>query len=307
MLHNSIRVLNFDNSVACQSRLLSSFRNEIIELTDLGPCLRLFSNRSLRQRLARRIIGSEPSAPTFLGSGDFHHISELLITEQPEIRSVLVFDFHPDWDGLPPHFGCGSWVSRLLKNKNILKCVIIGVGSGDISSFALQTADLSVLKDDRLEIYPYRHSPSRVYFKNVPQNKSIRQAGNFFSRRLYWDELEKKELGHFISEVIRRLPAGKVYISIDKDCLLSDSAATNWEEGFLSLKQLLFMLEKLQNSLDISGLDITGDYSPAVVCNRFKALLSRLDHPAGKALLSMQEAQEINQETNFQILKTLGL
>jgi arginase family enzyme len=306
MLHNSIRVLNFDNTVACQGRLLSSFRHEIIDLTDMGPYLRLFAGGPLRQQLKRRIVHSDNLAPTFLGSGDFHHISELLIAEQPDIRSVLVFDFHPDLDSLPPHFGCGSWVSRMLKNRNIKKCVIIGVGSEDISSGPLQSADLSALSNDRLEIYPFRHSPSKVYFKNVAQNISIRSKGNFFLRQLYWEQLEDKDMGSFIQGIISRLPAGKVYLSIDKDCLLEDAAVTNWEAGFLSLRQLLLMLEKLKNTVDISGLDITGDYSPAVLANRFKALLSRLDHPAGKGVVSMLDAQEINQETNSRILKTLG-
>ena len=307
MLHNSIRILNFDNTVACQSRILSLLPHEIIELTDIGPALRLFANQRLRTRLGQRIQGSEPSAATFLGSGDFHHISELLISAQPEVRSVLVFDFHPDWDILPPHFGCGSWVSRLLRNKNILKCVLIGVGSCDISSFALQSADLAALKDDRLEIYAYRHGPSRVYCRKVPPNISVRSVGGFFSKRLYWEQLFDMDLGVFISGIISRLPAGKVYISIDKDCLLKDSAVTNWEEGFLSLKQLLFMLEKLKRNLDISGLDIAGDYSSVLISSRFKAMLSRLDHPAGKVLFPDALARQINQETNLKILQTLVL
>jgi len=306
MLHNAIRILNFDNSITSQAGLLSSFQHQIIELSSLAGGLRLFGNDKTERLLVERIRGTDNCAPTFLGSGDFHHVSQVLINCQPEIRSVIVFDFHPDWDILPPHFGCGSWVSRLLKNKNIEKCVLIGVSSNDLSSFALQSADLSALKDNRLEIYPWRHNPSRVCFREVPSNISLRTKNWFFSKKIYWEQLENINLDYFINQLIKRLPEGKVYISIDKDCLSRPYALTNWEEGFLQLDQLLFFLNKLK-VLDIAGLDITGDYSQLKFPSRFKAILSRLDHPGVKTPICEESARLINQETNLKILKTLGL
>ena len=29
------------------------------------------------------------------------------------------------------------------------------------------------LKDDRLEIYPYQHKPTKVFFKKIPENISV--------------------------------------------------------------------------------------------------------------------------------------
>jgi len=42
--------------------------------------------------------------------------------------------------------------------------------------------------------------------------------------------LENKDVSELTLGLIKRLPVRKVYISIDKDCLKSDFALTNWEE-----------------------------------------------------------------------------
>ncbi len=107
--------------------------------------------------------------------------------------------------------------------------------------------------------------------------------------------------------MIGRLPARKVYISIDKDCLKREFALTNWEEGLLSLEQLLFMLRIMCRNLDVIGLDITGDYSPPQVTGRLKGVLSRLDHPKNIAATG-RDAQlitKINERTNLEILQTV--
>ncbi|MDD5771707.1 MAG: hypothetical protein PHO81_05675, partial [Candidatus Omnitrophica bacterium] len=97
------------------------------------------------------------------------------------------------------------------------------------------------------------------------------------------------------------------YISIDKDCLKNDFALTNWEEGFLTLKQLLVMLKILRDNLEIIGLDITGEYSPVSVSGRLKGLFSRLDHPRRLAAdgCSPDSVIKVNEQTNLDILQAL--
>ena len=100
--------------------------------------------------ISQRIINSPKNRITFLGSGDFHHISSNLINQFNQPCSLIVFDYHPDWDILPPRKGCGSWVSEVLKNKNIKKIILIGVSSSDISTLNIQSANLASLKDNRV-------------------------------------------------------------------------------------------------------------------------------------------------------------
>jgi len=305
MLNKAIRILNFDDSIIQQSGLFRQHQVKVVDFKDLAASARLFMTAGVRKKIASALIPQEKSYPTFLGSGDFHHISEVLTAQIEQPACLIVFDFHPDWDSLPPRFGCGSWVAQALKNKNITKVVLIGMGSDDLSGFTLQAGSLDALADGRLEIYPFRHKPSRVYFRPIAANPSIITERGFFSTRIIWHELERENLTGFTTDLIKRLPTDKVYISIDKDCLKSDFALTNWEEGYLSLDQLLTMLKLIRENLDIIGLDITGDYSPPVISGRLKSTISRLDHPKKVAADNSPRdlILKVNEQANLRILQ----
>jgi len=308
MLNSDIRILNLDGSLTRQTRLLSQYKPEIINLLDLGPRARLWVGGKIKSELEARIQKSTGlNKISFLGSGDFHHISNILIKELDTDLSVIVFDFHPDWDILPPKLGCGSWVSASLENKKILKFILLGVSSEDISTMRLQSANLASLENERLEIYPYAHAESRVFLRNVPRNLSIRTKKIPLGSKIFWSELKDKSPASFMLSVIRRLPLKKVYLSIDKDCLKNKYAVTNWEEGKMALDELLLMLKVIKENSDIAGVDITGDYSPVVIKGAFKKFCSRCDHPkeADFKGLPPDEINSINEETNLRILDVL--
>ena len=307
MLDKGIRVLNFDNSIIAQRKLFSTYLAKVIDFRSLAHSARLFMSAAVRKKISDTFEPDGKNYPVFLGSGDFHHISEILISRIDQPASLVVFDFHSDWDTLPPRFACGSWVSQALKNKNINKCIIIGTGPQDLSFPALQTADLNALASGRLEIYPYRHKPSSIYFRHVAENQSITIQKGFFSDKIIWDQLENKDLAAFTLKLIKRLPTRRVYISIDKDCLKSDYALTNWEEGFLQLEQLLTMLRLIRENLDIISLDITGDYSVPRITNKIKAVISRLDHPKEPSIgnCSVDLISSVNEQANLLILQEI--
>ena len=82
MPDSSIRILNFDGGLTRQTRLLSRYQPEIIDLLDLGPCARLWASGKIKSELEARIRESaELNKISFLGSGDFHHISNILIEQ----------------------------------------------------------------------------------------------------------------------------------------------------------------------------------------------------------------------------------
>ena len=307
MLNKSIRVLNLDDSITKQQNLISRYKAEIIDLKEFGPKARLWMNEKTKTRLEEKMQGSSADSVTFLGSGDFHHISSTLINQFHQPLSVIVFDFHPDWDTLPPRFGCGSWISRILENKNIKKCILAGVSSGDISSGWLQSGNLDSLENDRLEIYPYAHKPSRVFFRRIPQSLSFKFKRRLLFDEIYWNELKNKNLKDFFSSILKRLPTKEVYVSIDKDCLKRNYALTNWEEGFLSLDELLLMLDLIKQELDIVGADITGDYSRIDINGKIKGVLSRLDHPAQSLTEKLSESiiTATNEQTNLRLMELL--
>jgi len=308
MLADKVRILNFDGSLLRQTRLIERYRPEIVDLAALGPSCRLWANQKTADTIKLALKPKAKHCVTFLGSGDFHHISQLLAGQFTEPLTLIVFDFHPDWDILPPRLGCGSWVSRALEQKNISKALLLGISSDDISSPAIHTGNLKALKDNRLEIYPCAHKPTRVLFRNVPGNKSIQIRRSGLARDIVWTELQGRNMEIFMAQVLQGCRSRKAYISIDKDCLRSEHALSNWEEGRFSLDELLRLLKVIKETMDIVGLDITGEYSEPEVSGSIKSFCSRLDHPAeytarGKPSASIDT---INEETNLQILGLLG-
>ena len=307
MLSREIRIINFDNSITSQSNLVRRFAPQIIDCVKFGPLCRLWLNRELKQQIQLCLNPEAKNKITFFGSGDFHHISKLLIGQFTEPVSVIIFDNHPDWDILPPKFGCGSWVNRIIEQPNVLKTVLAGVSSGDLDTFSIQTANLSRFKNNRLEIYPYYHPPSKVFFRNVPQNISIISGKKLFYRKINWQFLKDKDLNNFFLNLMQRLPSQKVYVSIDKDCLRKEYAITNWEEGKLDLGQLLLMLKLIKDNLDIVGLDITGDFSPVRIKGRLKTFCSNWDHPKDYSAKGKDISliNSVNEQTNIKILDLL--
>ncbi|MGD0336748.1 MAG: hypothetical protein ABSB18_06585 [Candidatus Omnitrophota bacterium] len=307
MLNKKIRILDFDGSITKQKQLLKRYESDILDLKGLGPAARYWVNNRDRKIIEERITDSAKEAITFLGSGDFHHISEVLINSFSQQMSLILFDLHPEWDIYSFFLGCGSWLNSILKRKNILKVILVGTSSEDISTFNINSGNLKSLKEGLVEIYPYTHRPSKVFLKRVPENISVKVERGPFSSTIYWHELVSEELGPFFKGLIGRLPSKNVYVSIDKDCLNYDSALTNWEEGGFSLGQLLLMLKLIKENLRIVGLDITGDYSNIEVSGSLKRILSYLDHPRNIKPLKMPEESvtSINERTNLEILGLL--
>ncbi len=308
MLDETIRIFNFDNSLLKQKRLISQYKNEVIDLIDLAAQARFWMSPKIRSLIEKRLVACPKNSLAFLGSGDFHHISEILISRFQDPLSVIIFDHHPDWTALPPRFGCGSWVNEVLKKNNILKLLLLGGSSRDISSFGIQTGNIDSLRADRVEMYPYSHSPARVFLKTVPENISVKVERGLFFNTIFWKALkDNKDLSGFFRGLVSRLPTNDVYISLDKDCLKRDYSMTNWEEGRLSLEELLLMLRIIKENANIVGMDITGDYSVPLIKGSFKKIASYLDHP--KSFTAKGHSGSVitgtNEETNLKILNAI--
>jgi hypothetical protein len=307
MLSNSVRILNFDDSLTKQSNLLDRFKPQVLDLRKSAFFVRLWMNKRDAGDLRKFLSAQQKNHVTFLGSGDFHHISGQLIEQFREPISVILFDNHPDWDCLPPHLGCGSWVSYILRKPNVKEVVIFGVSSDDISAPWIQTANLDALKSGRVRVYPYCHGPTRVFFKHGFKNPSIETKKSLFSEIVHWHQLKGKDIRQFIPSVLSGLSTKKVYVSIDKDCLKAQYALTNWEEGAIHLHELTAALSWIKNNLDIVGLDITGEYSKPKIKGIVKNICSRFDHPRDYSAKDKfpQLIEDTNEHTNIRLLEAL--
>jgi arginase family enzyme len=308
MTSQPVRILNFDNSVVAQHRFIDRFQPAIVDLTDIGPSARVWMSKKTAAKIRGALRPEMRGAVTFLGSGDFHHVTKLLVDQFEEPLSVIVFDHHPDWYSIPPWLGCGSWVTHVLKNKNVEKVVILGVASRDISTGWIQGANLSCLEDNRLEIYPYAHSTTGVVFRRVPENISVRIKKRGPYTELFWEELKGRDFSSFLRSMVSRLPTRRVYVSIDKDCLNTAYALTNWEEGHFDLDEVCALLSLIMRECDVVGCDITGDYSPLKVGGMVRSLYAWLDHPRrfSARMKTGNIISTVNEATNIELVTLLA-
>jgi len=308
MLNKTLRILNFDDSVVKQRGLIRKYQTDTVDLKDIGARARFWMDKKSETDIRGRIRHSAKNSVTFLGSGDFHQVSSILIDELEDPVCVIHFDFHPDWSIFPLRTSCGGWVTKTLGNRNVLKYIIVGICSDVPSGFSIQTGNFASLRDDRVEVYPYEHVPSVLFLRRVPENKSVTVRRGLFFGKVYWNELKKKKLKDFFLKIIEKLPTRRVYVSIDKDCLKKEYSMTNWHEGRLSLEELLMMLRIVKENLDIVGMDITGDYSRVHAEGVFKSAVSRINHPKFFSARGFSDSRitAINESTNLKIIGLLN-
>jgi arginase family enzyme len=184
----------------------------------------------------------------FIDSGNYHYLTKFWTDKIQQPFSLIVFDHHPDMQ--PPLFeemiSCGSWVEDVIKTNPFLKKVII-MGA------------------------------SEQLIKSVaPQYQN--QVEFYSEQSLEQDTTWKK----FSAEVI----STPVYISVDKDVLNPQSAATNWNQGSFTLKELEQLLSIILKHEQTIGIDICGE-CPTTLNIFEEEKEAQLDSAANKELLKL--------------------
>lgn len=253
-------LLHLDEALMAQHRLRQAVCDaggRLLDYRDLGPDLRLWSRPRqvdrLRQRLASALPASIGPMLVVSGSGDFHHITLLLLERAAEAAgrpvTLIHFDNHPDWVRFQPGVHCGSWVSGAARLPHVAKVITVGVCSGDVEAPDNRVADLDIVEAGLLEIYPYR----------APQAApSLRVAGQ------EWPAIEAMGEAAFADFLPTRIATDAVYVTIDKDVLRAEDAGTNWDQGRTSVAFLKTLIGRACEGRRLIGADIVGDWSKAV-------------------------------------------
>jgi len=219
---SGISLLNFDETLKSQP-LLRGYPMEWIDFSDLRGCNGYCSAdalRIIRERLGARRF----RRVTLIGNGNYHYVTYVLLSEIRQPFSLILFDHHTDLEqgGDLPYLSCGSWVSIALRTLPQLdRVVIIGAQSSDERSHA------SVL-------------PSKVTVISE-------------------QEVSRLSTVQVVRALRRVLPDQPVYISIDKDVLDRDHAVTNWDQGSMTLSQLLDVIRELMRTRQLAGVDVCGE------------------------------------------------
>ncbi|WP_443751314.1 arginase family protein [Asticcacaulis solisilvae] len=264
----STLILDLDNAFDLQPDLVSGAGR--IGARDLGPALRLWSRPAALDALETRIREAmADSGPTlvFAGSGDFHHVSALLIRRAAEMSpergmTVLHVDNHPDWVRFSPGMHCGSWAARVARFSGVRQVISVAMCSPDMEDSARKGADLSVVREGLLTPFPLRAGAKEecvVAGRRIPTIETLGDA-------------------LFLELVDRMIGTDDLYITIDKDVLSPLDAVTNWDQGDLRLDRLILWLSTLTDGRRLRGADIVGDASPPTYGpGLFSALLKRVE------------------------------
>lgn len=256
-------VLDFDNSVLpvaeTETRLRLRSWQEAIRFGTTA-----FGYRRLQKRLLR--LMPRQYGCVFTGSGDFHHISLLLLQRLIAARQLerdscdlLVCDNHPD--NMRYLFGlhCGSWVRRAAELEAVRRIHVIGITSEDISARCAWENYLGPFLRRKLSYWSIGVHADWLRFLGRGQH-----SRHFASP----DEL----LDAFLPELAS---ARSIYLSIDKDVLSPRVVWTNWDQGCFEIRHLERIIAACADKL--CGADVCGDVSLYNYKSAFKRFLSRLD------------------------------
>ena len=308
-----LNLLHLDDAFLGQSR----FRAEAavlgahdIDLQDLGPHVRLWGTSADLERVRARLVslmndldGDEPLV-SWMGSGDFHHVSALLISHLSEIRkvplTVVQFDNHPDWVANRGGIHCGSWVRHMLDQGTAQRVISIGMTSADLSWPELKGAGLAHVAAGRLVAFPVAPAHS-IVFGQYGSGPGHRQSG----RRVMWTGTSPDVNLESTARILSVIETDAIYVTIDKDVLMADDADTNWDQGQMRLTGLLAWLRQLAAKHKIIGLDVIGDRSKTrfggpLLSQFLKRSEVLIDQPwrGGRGQLGV----EVNEQTNLAIL-----
>lgn len=269
-------VLDFDGSL----RGLEGART--LPLSDWQDTIRFGCGRSTWARFERFLDERMPEryGTVLMGSGDYHHLSHLLIKrlDCAVPFDVVVFDNHPDNMRFPFGIHCGSWVRHAAGLPRVRRIHVLGISSPDVGWRHAWENYLSPL---------YR---GKVHYWTIGVDtgwaRALGLARSFHSYRAV-DQL----IAGFTAML--RAADAAVYLSIDKDVLAPDVARTNWDQGQLGLDDVGRVIEALSGRL--VGSDITGEISIHRYRSAWKRWLSALDDqpPVAPDALALWQAQQL--------------
>ena len=294
-------LLCLDEALTGQHRLRDAVveaGGRVVDCRDLGPALRLWSRpkalAALRERIGVALPETLGPLIVFGGSGDFHHVTPLLLSRALEAAgrpetTVLHFDNHPDWVRFGAGAHCGSWVGLAARLDGVAKLVTIGVCSNDIERPAAKGADLALVTEERVELYAYRAPGS------LP---AVQVCGRS------WPTIEAIGEAAFADLLASRVETEAVYVTIDKDVLCAADAGTNWDQGRTTLSLLQTLISRATQGRRIIGVDVLGDWSKPVYGGGLIASLLKM----GEALMDQpwrrppSQSAAINESVNLALL-----
>jgi len=215
-------------------------------------------------------LGDDLPPYVLYGSGDFHYLAALWIRraarrvweqerKNPPEQTVVSFDNHPDWDIRPPRWACGGWICRALEIPN-LNASVWGCGNFELAWPSRLFANRAALADGRLTVHAWAER----------QKPAVGRRFDCMTRANWRERFERFAMG---------LAGRDVYITVDLDCLRSEEAVTNWENGLFEADDVAWAIGRLRNVVRVIGGDLCGAWSRPVYARWRQRFAGNWDHP----------------------------
>jgi hypothetical protein len=262
----------------------------VADLADWQEAIRFGCPWSTWNRFRSRLSEQMPDdhGTVCMGSGDFHHISHLLLERLPEHApfDVVVLDNHPDNMRFPFGIHCGSWVLHAARLPQVRCIHVLGISSPDVGwRHAWENHLIPIFRG---KVRYWTLGVDTRWAKLPGLSKGFRSF------------TEARTLVASFVEALRENIPGAAYLSIDKDVFAPAVAHTNWDQGHFDLDNARQLIEALAGKL--IGSDITGEVSVHHYQTPWKRWLSAVDEQPAVPVDTLAQWQAQQMAVNRQLL-----
>ncbi len=257
-------ILDFDDSVlplpASRAVDLTGWQEEIRFGCPMKSLQRL--GRELAEHLPRPLRDSAELPVVFMGSGDYHHVTWLLLQRYREYGvpiQLVVFDNHPDNMRYPWGIHCGSWVWHASRLPFVAQIHVLGITSADVERPHAWENHLRNLRSGKVRYWCVGRGLDWM------QRLGIRHSRSFPTVKDLLDAF-----GDYLATT-----AEPVHLSIDKDVLSAEDARTNWDQGVMRFEEMKAAIGVFKHR--VVAADVVGEVSVYRYRSLFKRMLSGLD------------------------------
>jgi arginase family enzyme len=296
-----IRILDLDGGLLPQRHLHDRYTPSVHDVRSWGPYVRLGCSfgrfRRFEAAVAAALGEDDGPALTFLGSGDFHHVSLALVRRLRGPFNLLVIDNHPDWMRAVPIMHCGTWVYHAARLPQVRRVFHLG-GDVDFDNNFRWLAPWKLLRRGKITVFPGVRPFRTGKWARVP-HQPLRPELHV--------PLTAARIEALLAPYREELAACPLYVSLDKDVLVARDAVVNWDSGHLTLPELGRIFDAFLDAArgDLVGMDVVGDWSPVEVKGLLRWALHATEHPALD--VTPGEATRGNERTNLHLLRRLGI
>lgn len=166
LLNKELTFLHFDETYFNQTKL-SHYSHEDLDLRQLEH-VNLYCEESSLQFLEKTLSNRSRKGITFIGSGNYHYVSYLLLKEISKPFTLVLFDHHPDLGTGHDEtiLSCGSWVAYALKELPLLQKVII-IGPTELLPSHTHNPRIVIFPIDGSHYYSPKSILSAIHTENV--------------------------------------------------------------------------------------------------------------------------------------------